>query len=448
MPQDGYRDDAGRIRRMGQRFRIYEFADDVPVREITAADATIDWSVQLANSKAAKDFLNQGIPRGDLILDTGLHIVRGTNQDVEVTGRINPPSGPIDVKMGNLLTDDQGRLVVLGGHGRSETWDGTSPNGIQNNGWFDDVSDGPIGATVTLNDSGEIFEAMSSWIIVGVSDFAHPVESVVTVYDLAENAARQFGMGPPGQPSFTEDIYPVLFRSVFMQWTSSSARFGHSNGFGNFLSPTVFPLMHDKNDPAGAQARNGVFLRMRDPNDPFNSGNMPALNAGLAVTELQYAQFGMWKDGMFDDDWDPAWNPVQPPEPPLADYPVEEQPDVLTMAALDTTVGGSFAPGIEAGEIVEQASTYEDPFRISRMLSAGDLTQSLSVPWQADFQLCGRQWWPGSRPVSVIDQNGNPVAWNRGINNNAGMVANWSKLGFVIRDANAPDRYTEQERTL
>lgn len=449
VPGGGYRDASGKVRRMGQRFRIYEYADDVPVREITAGEASIEWQVQLANSKAAKSFLNQGIPRQDLILDTGTHVVQGANQDVAVSGRINPPGGPIDVKMGNLLTDDSGRLVVLGGHGNSGTWDNSNPGSIQNSGWYDDTSDGPVTATVTLNDGGAIFDAKSAWVIVGCADFAHPMEAVVTVYDLAENAARQFTMPLNAQPSFTEDIYPVLLRAVFMQWTSSTARFGHAAGFGDFLAPAVFPLMHDKNAAGAAQARNDVFVRLRNPNG--GGGNMPDLAGGLALTDLQYSQFEQWKDGNFDDDWDANWNPSAPPEPPLSGYAVEEQPDVLNQASLETAVGGSFAPGIEAGAIIEEDSTYEEPFRISRIISAGDLTQSLSVPWQADFNLCTQVWWPSARPGSVIvDQNGNlvPEEWKRGIADNRAMVNNWSRLGFVIRQSTSPVTYTEQERTL
>jgi len=53
------RDAEGRIKRQGQRFRIFEhtLGSDGAItssREITADDATITWRVHLANSKAAR----------------------------------------------------------------------------------------------------------------------------------------------------------------------------------------------------------------------------------------------------------------------------------------------------------------------------------------------------------------------------------------------------------
>ena len=116
-----------------------------------------------------------------------------------------------------------------------------------------------------------------------------------------------------------------------------------------------------------------------------------------------------------------------------------------------TGVGGSFHPGIESGSVIAQESTYEQPFRISRTIQAGDLTQQLSVPWQADFRLCSQIWWPSARPGSVIVEEGGTFRaqeWTRGVQSNRQMVDDWSKLGFVIRESNSPLRYTEQERTL
>src|SRR5262245_55047814 len=49
-----YRDTAGRIKRQAARFRVYGFdAKGRVVREITAREATITWTVRVANKKAA-----------------------------------------------------------------------------------------------------------------------------------------------------------------------------------------------------------------------------------------------------------------------------------------------------------------------------------------------------------------------------------------------------------
>src|SRR6266498_3870043 len=58
-----YKDDQGRIKRQGARFRIYEYTHDdadvlTEVREITAADAHIEWEVHLVNRKATAPMFN------------------------------------------------------------------------------------------------------------------------------------------------------------------------------------------------------------------------------------------------------------------------------------------------------------------------------------------------------------------------------------------------------
>jgi hypothetical protein len=55
-----YKDSKSRVKRQGARFRIYEYTSNsagavTRVREITAADARIEWHVHLANRKAAAE---------------------------------------------------------------------------------------------------------------------------------------------------------------------------------------------------------------------------------------------------------------------------------------------------------------------------------------------------------------------------------------------------------
>src|SRR5690606_3319664 len=54
-----------------------------------------------------------------------------------------------EVYLGELRTDEAGRLIVLGGHGVSASYDGGKAVTFANNeGWHDDVSDGPVKAEV------------------------------------------------------------------------------------------------------------------------------------------------------------------------------------------------------------------------------------------------------------------------------------------------------------
>jgi hypothetical protein len=54
-----YKDQQHRIKRQGARFRIYEYTEDTAgvvtkVREITGAEAQIEWEVHLVNRKAPR----------------------------------------------------------------------------------------------------------------------------------------------------------------------------------------------------------------------------------------------------------------------------------------------------------------------------------------------------------------------------------------------------------
>src|SRR5215217_7095074 len=116
-PHAGYKDDQGRIKRQGARFRIYEHTLDdagatTQVREITAAEAQIEWEVHLANRKAAAPkFLdpsgpgrrNEEIDESKLIIDAGSQKVSGAGQSMKrLQGRF---MDAVDVPLGDLLTD-------------------------------------------------------------------------------------------------------------------------------------------------------------------------------------------------------------------------------------------------------------------------------------------------------------------------------------------------------
>jgi hypothetical protein len=125
-----YKDQQHQIKRQGARFRIYEYTEDAAgmvtkVREITGAEAQIEWEVHLANRKAAAPNFhgtgrrNAGKPESDLIIDPGPQRISGANQAMKkLLGRFMQT---MDVQLGDLLTDAAGRLIVLGGHGKSQS---------------------------------------------------------------------------------------------------------------------------------------------------------------------------------------------------------------------------------------------------------------------------------------------------------------------------------------
>jgi L-lysine epsilon oxidase-like protein len=481
-PQDGkYKDAEQRVKRQGARFRIYEYTLNdtgvaTKVREITAAEGRIEWDVHLVNRKAASHRFpeggprNEGVPPAKLIIDAKAQTITGRDQPMKrMQGRF---MDAIDVPLGDLLTDSSGRLIVLGGFGKSQPFPAgrhadPSDDFANRKGWCDDTSDGPVRATVRLNDSAKAVEADSAWVIVGPPDFAPPIENVVTLYDLvysvmAKHVNPSLRVTDATRVSFTSDIYPILKRASRLPWVSDTSAQGHGEGSpGDFISQMT--ALSSTTEPV--QVRNRIFLKLRNP--AGGGGDMPKLpvddkglpNPGLempSLTEVQYARMKRWAQGHFDADW-----PGKEPTPtPLDRLPDLEKPAALDRAALESCVGGPLFPGIEAGRVMLAETTYDKarPFRIKEQLAPGTLTESMALPWQSDFFDCGFEaleegledgadWWPGQRPISVLRGGTEPVAWMPPGWHWHDLAKKWSRLGFVVeKKAAGKLTYVEEER--
>ena len=155
----------------------------------------------------------------------------------------------------------------------------------------------------------------------------------------------------------------------------------------------------------------------------------------LLLTREQFRIFHAWASGSFDA-----------VATTLAPVPKPDDPDELTRFVLDQCVGASFCPGIEAGRrIREDIYDGDELFRFDRAkLEPGGLTESMALPWQADFIACawedggnlgqGRGWWPAQRPDDVFTSVGASTMdpWLRGIVGVDDFVKRWSKLGVVL----------------
>ncbi len=447
-----FKDDQGRVKRQVARFRVYGYDSQGKfVMEVTAADADITWTVQLANKKsswfefqgaaAEAATANGGPPlplrnvdiqntaenpsaRKTLEIDPGPRSVAGANA--------GGPSARFDtgtflgkvVPLGEIRTDDAGRLLVFGGFGDSESLIPDNPivEYANNDRWHDDTSDGPVTAKVVLKDGGEVPVRDSSWVIVAPPDFAPPVDNLVSLHDVMTEVAMGRGwITPSGNISFTRDIYPILQRAAGYQWVNASALRGHGPGRpGNFLDPTILPTLADKSD-ASKPARHAVFDRIRNPAPPDDataraqanlrfmpqiSGDEGYITEGepstwFTVLKSQHAMLKRWADGDFDADF--PTNPLPPP-PMFGRIAPAEQPEALNRAALEHCVGGPFFPGIEMTYISRDPSIYGAPYRLRSGFVAGDVTNRMAVPWQADFYECRSHWWPSQRPDDVITE--------------------------------------------
>ncbi|MBS1873209.1 MAG: LodA/GoxA family CTQ-dependent oxidase [Acidobacteria bacterium] len=474
------RDGLGGLKRQAARFRLFECTRDASgrltaAREVTAAEGSIEWRVQLMNRKAASaNFIGHGMRNnatGDdlkdaaLIIDAGARAIAGAST----------PALPLDaggfrgkpVRLGDIRTDEAGRLIVCGGFGVSEAIppqpDQNGLNFADNEGWHDDTSDGPIEAVFTPK-GGPPREARPARVIVGPPDFAPEIENLTTLYDIAVQVAVDQGrLAPAAKPSFVRDIQPILRRAVDYQWVTKAAQGHAGNRTGNFAHDWA-ALADPGNPPAIAQS---VLRRLRDvtqdpvpaPQEANERKWMPRLHDEhndknvLTLTRLQYDCLVKWSKGDFVGDLD------QPPPPELL-------PDALDRAAMQSCSGGPFFPGIECGRSMKDPATWDFsepyvPFRVNPALRPGEITGGNALPWQADFLACTWDpqlflgWWPAQRPDHVFTEASPtvPKFWDRGIGGELGddgMVLNWHKLGVVRRRAGAAGStvFAEIERML
>jgi hypothetical protein len=459
-PNGKYRDANNLVRRQAVKFRIYEYTYDdrnrlTDVRQLTDQDATIQWHVHLANLKSfTRDpSTSNRIPVPN---DPGLKTIAGEAQTVPVVSQVFGAN----VLLGTLMTETSAVLRVLGGFGQSASPSGAAPGfGLFWPDWYDDVSDGPVRATIQLQGTGEMPPVEPAWVVIGVPRFAAPVAAIVTMYDVAYDiAVRHLGLTAPTEVSFTRDIYPILHRVVTMQWVDPDVRIRHSyNQAHDFLKPPLFDLLRTPDMTPGSPARRArerVFNALKNPNG--GGGSMPQLVGpappeapqadGLTLTHVQHEVFRRWSLGDFVNDWsgDPNQPPAQPPLPSLSPL---EQTLALDKTGLWTGVGGTFGPGIEVGRRFGERQTFQQPFRINAQLPPGYLTSTLSVPWQADYSACGTGWWPSGRP-NVMTANGTVFQFWARFAAGENMLGSWWKLGFLAPGAPQGERpvFIETER--
>jgi hypothetical protein len=522
----------GRIKRQAVRFRIWEYVERegrmVPSREVTLEAAEIEritWEVDVANTKASFYEFDETAGAGDRL--KGRHPMRNPGvRPGERRGRLEIRPGvqriggryasPVDLDnpnrripietLGQLRTDDRGRLLVLGGAGVAASWPRLPPppghkhpvgiyDSYNNATWFDDVSDGPVKATITLRKPGggtTDIEAEGAWVIVAPPDFAPGISSIVTLYDvltdmvvrtprlirpddglfveyergrglrkIADLASAWSRSRSPGdlaglKPSYAEDIHPILARATSMPWVHDS---GYS--FHEWLSPAS---LRSLGEPGRDDVRQNIFEWLRRPNDKeVRPWHMPRIFADdygvmprrgsrhLTLTHTQYALMQHWAKGQFTAEY----RPIEIPDKE------DISPEGLDRAALENCSGGGFCPGMEVGWLITKSSIFSSAFRVDPgarfdevRVAPGFFTQQLAVPWHSDFWECHKEadleaagvyqaWWPANRPDDVRQEPGGPaLEWTRGMDSAEDMVNRWFHLGYVTRRG---DAFLEEE---
>ncbi|MFD1251349.1 L-lysine 6-oxidase [Devosia equisanguinis] len=492
-PEGGFKDGSSLIKKQVQRFRVFAFdAEGRVIKELTAADAKIEWRVHVANTKAAwYGFVNAhdnganapGMPtrmrnqyfasneqrEKMLVIDPGAVTISGTEVNWSGEDEAYAMKGrfwdSVDVGLGQVRTDADGRLLVVPADGISRSPRGTAiTNFADNDGWHDDWCDGPVDAKVTLPD-GQVLDADGAWIACVGPDFAPEIPSISTLYDVIENMNwEQKWVEPPATPlSFRQHIYPTFRRLALMEWVSAASNLRQGwLDVGDFSSEAYLAQLADPSE-ANKAFRQKVFSAFRDPYNmgpnaykeehfkiPLMPGDGVDHNGSplqwFQFPKLQYERLRLWAEGAFDNDFaDAALDQVTD----LDQLPVEQRPHALTEAALEPCSGGAFHPGVELSYYLRLPALYAraaDPeaeaFRIARgnraslvqnvgrildftnattgedapigPQMAGDLTRWMGLPWQPDAFSCQRVamqtdfpvpvWWPALLPVDVLPE--------------------------------------------
>ena len=491
-PVTQYKDAKNRIRRQAARFRVYVYDDSAsPGRElkigdtVTAVQTTgpgqsgqtftgelldIHWTVYIANKKASwyefqelegehgypagHALRNAGITdpslRQKLIIDPGPRTVSWRDKNARTasfsrgaspgTPENFPPTGlrPHDIDtLGQLMSttdkDNYNRLLVLGGFGNSGSCrPGFGEPSIQhyanNEGWFDDTSDGPVTAALTIlvatidgvpvpasqNMRQTIPVDSPAWVITGYPRYAPQIVDIVTMDDLVYDVAVRTASYAPeiyskGQYNsdyivyFWRDIWPILQRPFSYGFVADidpidggdPHESGRGSG-GNFdPGPLSIPPFAGE-DPVDrrdrAARRMFLYHVLRKPGcenslyaDPHRPGHidyaMPLLcgdnplsndvpSKFFRLTDTMLFLLRQWADGKFLNE---KMEDIQPAPPP--------EGIALDRGALGNALGGSFCPGAEASWIMRNPAIYKKPYRIniSPSITPGSLSQPVVV---------------------------------------------------------------------
>jgi hypothetical protein len=475
-----------RVMSQGVRFRVFEYRDGASM-EIAPGDRghdveKITWHVHLANRKAAffqfwgplgrgslygtplQRFSwlvrNRRVPRAErdakLVLNSGIQSIGSDIRETFVNlCNVNSHTRDFIDFLGQLLIDAEGHLIVLGGRGKSLFVPALHP-GVQearslttyanNDGWFDDIADGPVSATLHFRNgqTQEIEKEDGAWLVSAPPDFAPGVRPVRSMWDtlvdvfvrngtpsLEQDLTHRGGtaaqlaaawdrkgrkLRDDFRPSFTRTIFPIL--SAAGQLVNSHNMPSRSMAHRGFTDAYMGSLGGPMSDSA---LRHKIFERIRSPGKwKYDTALMPLAHGDLyfdatpdsplwrrilhrvgqvpgrllTVTKLQYALLQKWDAGCFEADWAGDLNPTTGPISPAG----------LDEAALREASGGAFVPGIECGWLLTSPEMYAGPFRLARHrvltqktyvgaidIRPGIISAQMALPWQADFADCKQE---------------------------------------------------------
>ncbi|WP_052262184.1 LodA/GoxA family CTQ-dependent oxidase [Pseudoalteromonas luteoviolacea] len=443
-----FKDAEGKVKRQAARFRIFEVSDcGNNVREITDKDAKIEWRVNLANRKSINYQFENAMDLGKLSKDCKLRNdfitnlderkkkllikpsqckIQGCNQSDKPAYQFNDgtffagTSYETQVYLGELRTDSEGRLLVLGGLGHSASYNNSPITTFANNEtWHDDISDGTVRATVTIDNKP--IEAEPAMVAVTPPNFAPGMPGVITMYDVVSDLLLDANT----KTEFYRDIYPILSSLVENQGVNE----GYFMAFGdyspaNFTQPdileklesnseqyksfrtAVFDLFRVTPDITATRRAEKVELLLQDPavqdvnkqvlepifdeavkqtQTAVQADKLPPIFGdgygdyadspliGLSLTNTQYKHLKNWADGKFEKGENPREATINSSctitDPLQVINDQNNWPHTLTKTNLQQCLGGPFHPGIELTWFLRRKSMWNtaDPFDPMRL---------------------------------------------------------------------------------
>lgn len=508
-PVTQFKDGTGRIKRQAARFRVFRYDDQKPNDpgvEISAGEGgivSLEWTAHLANKKAIwynfsemEGNLMLGTWTGDqnsnsyasrqvgirnstvtnapdrqkLIIDPGPRTLTGKNQKTDFSRHTIPPdykhgsfppspqTGHEIDTLGEMLTDDDGNLLILGGFGLSGGNQAiTSFAGADT--WHDDIADGPVTCRLTVNEDGVAKDYdLDAWVIIGSPKFAPELVNMVTLDDIAFDVSVRYQDLMPGMyakaswntdyiANYKRDIEPLIRRPLDYIWVSNvpsmvafaappfdtrdASEQNRSNReayFSYFRAPEWTDESQQNQLMSGGPDNSGI------PMMPLNSGSNSIwqlsgdgdsiydtlVDKFLTLTQTQYFLLGQWAEGKFTN---------EEPEP-LPGV------NLLDRVSIGNCVGSPMAPGIEVTWSTRNPTLYASPYHIRHRFDElhyienglslqdydetdpnnqqpgcepGDLTKRMAIPWQADFFQCTYQLVNFTNPVANKDANHIPL---------------------------------------
>lgn len=401
-----------------------------------------------------------------LVLDAGPHVVSKGGQEsiaFNATGKneiidgattknvIYPKQFPVYngeapenetiESLGDMETDEFGRLIVVGAYGKASGFKGAGiydpkaelENAVNNDCWYDDTADGPVTAVLVFTDGTSHAVEGSSWVVTSDPSYAPQIANVVSLwedmyntwvekFDLepslytsngaktpVNNKAYNLGKGYNENyvPKFESQVKPMLNAANLQMWATNLV----SNGEGAHKNVAKQPM----NNPQWKE----IMDFIRNPNAennndyPQNATRMP-LSLGdsgtpadnfLAMSRTQYFFMYQWLiRGV------------------VASGDTLGAGELLDRNILGNCLGGRFSPGIEMTFIIRDTHLYQNwkngstyspagPFRIdmdiidydnlqtpalgvgytptnTTKVEPGDICKFMSIPWHTDYNSC------------------------------------------------------------